>query len=143
MLIVLILVGLFFVLLLVSVHPIRRPSPIVVEAKWIVDSSSVTEISPDVAVEARVTVKAVEEYVGSIVLRVRKDIAVWSDTDYEVSTFPVDIAGGDQKELTVVFQPDQSSSSGMRGYFIQIDYQTTSTTWTMQDTYPPRLRVVD
>ena len=143
MLIVLILIGLFFVLVLAGVRPVRRPSPLVVEAKWVVDGSSVSQVSRGVVVEAKATVEAVEEYVGSIVVRVRKDIAVWGDADYEVSTFPVSIAGGEQKELTVIFQPDQSSSSSMRGYFIQIDYQTTSTTWTMQNTYPPRLRVVD
>lgn len=143
MVIVLILVGLFFVLLLLSVRPVRRPSPLVVEAKWFVDGLSVALVARGVVVEARVTVEGVEEYVGSIVVKVRKDIAVWSDVDYEVSTFPVSIAGGEQKELTVAFQPDQISDNSMRGYFIQIDYQAIGTTWTMQNTYPPRLKTTD
>jgi hypothetical protein len=142
-LVLLVLIGLVVVFALFSSFSGRvRAAPIVKEAVWTVGGSVVTRASVGNKVDARVEVQTVEEYVGSVVVKVRKDIRWWPDADYHVSTIPLNMRGGETTEIEVAFTPDEASSSGMRGYFIEIEFQATRTTWTMENTYPPRLIVV-
>lgn len=113
------------------------------EVVWRVNNQEVTSATLGEKVEAVIIVEATEEHVGSIVVKVRKDIRWWPDSDLHVSTFPVNLKGGEQKEMNVTFTPDEASSGSMRGYFVEIEFRATRTTWTMQNTYPPRLRVTD
>lgn len=141
-LILLVLLGLVVVFALFSATSIPvRAAPIVQEAVWRVDGSAVTTARVGDKVEARLIVQAVEEYVGSVVVKVRKDIRWWPDTDYHVSTIPLNLKGGATTEIKIAFTPDEASSGSMRGYFIEIEFQATRTTWTMENTYPPRLTV--
>lgn len=141
-LVLLVLLGLVVVFVLSSTFSGRvRTAPIVREAVWAVGGSVVTTANVGDKVDARVEVQTVEEYVGSIVVKIRKDVRWWPDTDYHVSTMPLNLKGGETTEIEVAFTPDEASSSGMRGYFIEIEFQATRTTWTMENTYPPRLTV--
>jgi len=143
-LILLVLVGLVLIFGLFSVVSFRaRAAPIVREAFWLVDDQQVTAVGLGERVEAHIVVEAREEYVGSVVVKIRKDIRLWPDSDYHVSTIPVDLKGGEEKELKVTFTPDEASAGSLRGYFIEIDFRATRTTWTMENSYPPRLRVTD
>lgn len=118
-----------------------RFAPIVQEAFWQVDEQRITTASVSSEVEATVAVKATEQYVGSIVIKIRKDVALWPDSDYHVLTVPVDLAGGEEKKIEFTFVPDESSDGGLRGYFIEVDFLATRTKWVMENSYPPRLRV--
>ena len=141
-LVLLVLLGLVVVFALFSSFSGRvRTAPIVREAVWTIGGSVVTTANVGDKVEARVEVQTVEEYVGSIVVKIRKDVRWWPDTDYHVSTMPLNLKGGATTEIEISFTPDEASSSGMRGYFIEIEFQATRTTWTMENTYPPRLTV--
>jgi len=143
-LIVLVLIGLIVIFALFSRISVRvRAAPIVREAVWKVDGSIVTTAMVREKVEVRVVVEAVEEYVGSVVVKIKKDIRWWFDSDYHVSTIPVSLKGGEQKTIEIAFTPDEASSGSMRGYFIEIEFQVTKTTWIMENSYPPRLRVAE
>lgn len=122
----------------------RRNAPVVQGAFWEIGDQAVTTARVGQEVQAHIEIKANEEYVGSIVVKIKKDISLWTDSDYHVQTFPVNIRGGDTEDLTVSFMPDQASGGGFRGlkgYFIEVDFQASGTTWTMENTYPPRLTV--
>jgi len=146
-LIVVILLGLVLIFVLFSRVSVRvRAAPIVPESFWTVGDSAVTTATVGERVEAHVVIEAVEEYVGSVVVKVRKDISNWPDSDYHVSTIPVDLSGGEQEEIKITFIPDQASGGGLRGlrgYFIEVNFQATGTTWVMDNSYPPRLKVLD
>ncbi len=93
-------------------------------------------------VEFHAVIKASEQYTGSIVTKVKKDIAYWFDNDYAVKTYPINLAANQVTELKMTFSPDEASQGRMRGYFLQIDFSGAGTNWVMADSYPPRLQVV-
>lgn len=86
-------------------------------------------------------IRATEEYVGSVVVKVRKDVVLWFDSDYHVLTVPVNLTGGQEKDMEVTFIPDKSSGGRIRGYFIEIDFEATGTKLVMENSYPPKLRL--
>jgi len=128
--------------LLAAQYVSTRPSPVVEEASWRVDGRKVTSVSLGSRVEARIVVKATGEYVGSIVVKVRKDIALWFDKDYVISTTPATLNGGQTLEIKLNFVPDQASGGSLRGYFVEVEFSVTKATWTMENSYPPRLTVL-
>jgi len=140
-LVVLLLAGIAAFTLL-SAHSIRvRYSPIVQEVFWEVDGQKVATARVGTTVKAHVVIKAIDEYVGLVVVKLRKDSAFWFDSDYQILTVPVDLVGGQEKEIDLVFVPDKPSEGNLRGYFIEIDFEITKTKWVMENSYPPRLRI--
>lgn len=118
--------------------------PLVKEAFWLVDGQQATTAGLGDEVKAHVVIQATEEYVGSVVVKVRKDVRLWFDSDFTVSTIPVNLAGGEEKTVEISFTPDEASRdglTGLRGYFIEVEFRATRTTWTMENPYPPRLTV--
>jgi len=144
-LIIIVIIGIILIVGLSSLlSNRRRNAPVVQDAFWEIGDQTVTTTRVGQEVEAHIVVRASEEYVGSIVVKIKKDINLWPDSDYHIQTFPVNIRGGETEDLTVSFMPDQASSGGFRGlkgYFIEVDFQASGTTWTMENTYPPRLTV--
>ncbi len=143
--IILVLLGLIVTSVLISSFTVRvRAAPIVKEAFWLVDGQRVSTADLGEKVEAHVVIQATEEYEGSIVVKVRKDVKVWLDSDFAISTLPIKLAGGDEKTIEIFFTPDEASGgglTGLRGYFIEIEFKATRTTWTMENSYPPRLTI--
>jgi hypothetical protein len=119
-----------------------RSTPTVQDVFWQVGGQRATTVTMNDEVEAHVVVKATEEYVGSIVVKVRKDISFWSDSDYSIKTVPLNLKGDQVTELEFAFVPDQASGRSLRGYFIEIDFSATRTEWVMENSYPPRLKVL-
>ncbi len=141
-LILLVLVGLVVIFGLLFTASTRvRAAPILQEAFWLVDDQRVSTARIGENVEADLVIKATEEYVGSIVVKIRKDIALWFDSNYHISTIPVNLKGGQEQEMKITFMPDEASKGSLRGYFVEIEFQVTRTTWVMENSYPPRLRV--
>lgn len=120
-----------------------QASPAVQQAFWRVNSHNSTTANVSEEVEAQVIVRAKEDYSGSIVLKVRKDVSFWSDSDYATKTFPIDLKSGQTTELELTFTPDQASTGRLRGYFMEVDFLVTHTNWAMANSYPPRLTVVE
>lgn len=143
--ILLVLLGLIVVFALISSYIVRvRAAPKVKEAVWLVDGQRVSTANLGEEVEAHVVIQATEEYEGSIVVKIRKDIKMWFDSDFAISTLPINLAEGDEKTIEILFTPDEASRgglTGLRGYFIEIEFKATRTTWTMENSYPPRLTV--
>lgn len=93
--------------------------------------------------KAHILVKAVGGSLkGTLTIRIRKDLALLPDEDYKVESFNIDISEGQAMELTVTFLAAEKSSLSFRGYFIQVDFNSWGTSWTMESSYPPRLKVV-
>lgn len=143
-LILIVLLGLVLIFGVFTTVSVRvRAAPTVREAFWLVGDQKISTASLGEKVEARIVIKTAEEYVGSIVVKIRKDIAWWPDSDYHVSTIPVNLMGGQEKEIETTFTPDEASTSNLRGYLVEIEFRVTRTTWTMENSYPPRLRVTE
>ena len=143
--ILLLILGFIIISGLISIFSGRNGSaPVVKEAYWQIDGQKVSTSSLGQEVEAHVVVQATEQYVGSIVVKIRKDARLWFDSDFKVDTIPVDLAGGDEKSMELSFTPDETSHgtvTGLRGYFIEVEFRATRTTYTMENSYPPRLTV--
>jgi hypothetical protein len=140
--IIIILLGMIVLFALLPAWSSRqRSTPVVQQVFWQVSSQNVTTAFVNQEVEVHVAIKAAEEYVGSVTLKVRKDVAVWFDSDYTVKTFPVNLGGDQVVELKLPFVPDQASAGGLRGYFMEVDFLSKNTKWVMEDSYPPRLKV--
>jgi len=143
-LVLLVLIGLVLVFGVLSLVSTRaRAAPIVQEAAWLVDDQQVSTATLQERVEAKIVIKATEQYTGSVVVKIRKDVRWWPDSDYQVSTIPVNLKGGDEREIEIAFTPDEASRDGLRGYFVEVGFSATRTTWVMENSYPPRLRVTD
>lgn len=144
--ILLLILGFIIISGLISFFSGRNASaPVVKEAYWQIDGEKATTSSLGQEVEAHVVVQATEQYVGSIVVKIRKDARLWFDSDFKVDTIPVDLAGGDEKSMELSFTPDETSHgtvTGLRGYFIEVEFRATRTTYTMENSYPPRLTVI-
>ena len=145
--IVIILIFAFVIFALLSPHfGGGKPAPSVLEAYWTVDEQRVTSARVGDSVEAVVSVRASEQYVGSIVVKVRKDVSWWFDKDYAVATVPVDMVGGGEPALLKVeFVPDEASVGrvgSLKGYFIEVEFSAVGASWSMDSAYPPRLEVV-
>jgi hypothetical protein len=120
-----------------------QASPAVQQAFWRVNSHNSTTANIGEEVEAHVIVRAKEDYSGSMVLKIRKDVSFWSDSDYATKTFPIDLKSGQMTELELTFTPDEAGAGRLRGYFMEVDFLVTHTNWGMANSYPPRLTVVE
>jgi len=118
-----------------------RYRPMVEEVFWDVDGQRVTTASVGLTVKAHVRIIATEEYVGLVVVKIRKDVALWPDSDYQVLSVPISLVSGQVKEVELAFIPDNPSGGSLRGYFVEIDLKATNSKWVMEATYPPRLKV--
>jgi hypothetical protein len=138
--IILILVALFVILPLFEAR--NRSVPVVQQVFWQANNQNVTSVYLGGEVELHAVIKVTEEYADSVVVKVRKDVAYWFDSDYTVKTFPLNLVGGQTTELELTFSPDEASQGRFRGYFVEIQFSATNTNWVMDDSYPPRLEVV-
>jgi hypothetical protein len=141
--VLLVLLATAAVIAFVLIHSSQvRSSPVVQKVLWRVSGRNSTTADIGDEVEAHVVVKAEEEYVGSMVVKLRKDVSFWSDSDYSTKTVPVDLKGGEATELELDFVPNEASSGSLRGYFVEVDFTLTHTNWVMENSYPPRLKVL-
>jgi len=126
----------------VTAAPLPQGTLVVESAWWTVDGRVVTTARVGQTVTAHVRVRAVGGRVEELVrVRVRKDLALRPDEDYVVSTFTVKLESGQSAELTVVFVASEKSGLLFRGYFLEVDFLYSQWKWTMDDAYPPRLKV--
>jgi hypothetical protein len=131
-LIIIIIVAIVVVFALVSIRSTQLGStPSVQDSYWVISGKRSTVASVGQEVEAHVIIEAKEEYIDSVVVKIRKDISYLPDTDYATKT----------ADLEVTFTPDQTSAGSLRGYFIEVDYSALYTNWVMDNAYPPRLTV--
>jgi hypothetical protein len=144
--IILLILGLIIISGLISFFSGRnRHGPTIKEAYWLVDGQETSTGNIGEEVKAHIVIETAEQYEGSIVVRIRKDVRLWPDVDFAVSTIPVIIAGGHQETVNIAFTPDEATHGwliGLRGYFLEVEFKATGTTWTMENSYPPRLTIV-
>lgn len=115
---------------------------VVESAWWTVNGRVVTSAIVGQVVTAHVRVRAVGGNVQEVVqVRVRRDLALQPDTDLVVNSFNVKLENGQSMELTVTFTASEKSGLSFRGYFLEVDFLNSQRTWTMENSYPPRLKV--
>jgi len=126
----------------VNEAPQARGIPSLQSVRWTVNDKVVTEAQQGQTVKAHVQIKAIGGAVkGTVTIRIRKDLALLPDEDYVVQSFQLDLSEGQVAELIVTFSAAQKSGLTFRGYFIQVDFNSWGTKWTIESSYPPRLRV--
>jgi flagellar basal body-associated protein FliL len=138
--IIIILVALFVIVPMLEAR--NRPAPLMKQVFWQANNQNVTNVYLGEEVELHAVVKATEQYTGSVVVKVRKDVADWFDSDYTVKTFPLNLVGDQIVELELTFSPDEATQGRFRGYFVEIQFSASNTKWVMDDSYPPRLEVL-
>jgi len=116
--------------------------PVIQSIWWTVNDQVVTEAKQGQTVKAHVQIKAAGGAVrGTVTIRIRKDLALLPDEDYVVQSFQLNLSKDQIIELTVTFSAEQKSGAAFKGYFIQVDFDSWGTKWTMTSSYPPRLKV--
>jgi hypothetical protein len=142
LIIIIIIVAIVVVFALVRIRFTQLGNtPSVQESYWLVAGKRSTVTSVGQEVEVHVIIEAREEYIDSVIVKIRKDISYLPDTDYATKTIPVNVKGEQTTDLEVTFTPDQTSTGNLRGYFIEVDYSGLHTNWIMDNAYPPRLTV--
>jgi LEA14-like dessication related protein len=112
-----------------------------VSVYWTVSGTTSNNCQLGDEVIAHVVIRATNAAsTDTITVRIRKDIALWVDQDFEVASFDILLEKDESAEYTVPFTPDQVSGGSLRGYFVEIEG---GLSWTMPDTYPPRLTVIE
>ncbi len=113
----------------------------VIDAFWVKNGIRIISAELGDRVEAHVVVKAFNgQFYGGVKIKIKKDIPLAPDEDFAEADFNIILEEGQETDLTVVFRPDEPSSSRLRGYFIEVLVGGQGT-WTMVDDYPPRLTV--
>ena len=113
------------------------------EAYWTVGGARVTQAKLGQAVQARIAVRAIGGSVDvNVVMKVRKDKVAWPDSDHATASFRIQLGKDQSVELILSFVADQKSDFTFRGFFMQIEFVSWGSSWTMPDGYPPRLRVI-
>lgn len=116
--------------------------PSIVFSWFTINEKTVTEAEQGENVQAHVNIKAINgDITGTLTLRIRKDIYILPDEDYVIKQFSISLSEGQYKEITQSFTASEITSSTFRGYFIQVDFDSWAFSWTMDDAYPPRLKV--
>ncbi len=117
-------------------------TPSIVDVWWTLTDQVITSCQQDQSVSANVEIMAIGGSIsGTITVRVRKDIPFLSDEDHVTRSFTVSLSEGQSGVATVTFVAEQKTGFSFRGYFIQVDFDSWDTSWTMESAYPPRLQV--
>jgi len=117
-------------------------SPQVIDYYWIVGGQKVTSCALGSRVEGHVIIKAVNGPLeGYLSMKIRKDIALLPDQDFVVDAISISVRSGETTDVYAIFYPSEASGLSLRGYFIEVDFTSWETKWTMNDSYPPRLKV--
>jgi len=121
---------------------IKKGSPQIVDAYWIVGGVRVTQAKVGQTVQAHILVKAAGGPIeGDLTIRVKKDM-VLLDTVFIYGSTHVSLKEGESVGLFLSFTADQKSDLLFRGFFIHVDFTSWENSWTMPSSYPPRLKVV-
>lgn len=104
---------------------------------WTAGSSRVTSVASATQVTSNLVVRASGAFTGTVTVEIRQDLIGLPDVSVASRQFNVALSSGQSQSLTLPFTVQKES--GSRGYFVQITWSGGS--WTMPDSYPPRLTV--
>jgi len=115
----------------------------VIEAYWSQNGQKVSTVYKGDVVDAVVKLYCINAPVqGKLTIYVKKDMVALPDQVFASKTFAVNLMPGETKAYSVSFAPDQSSSSILRGYHIEV-WLNNKKIYTMPSSYPPRLKVIE
>jgi len=117
-------------------------APSVISVWWTTTRGTVTEVEQGENVQAHIRIKAINgDIAGSITIKVRKDIPLLPDQDHMIKSYTVTLSENQEREFAVSFSASDAPSYSFSGYFIEVDFTSWGISWTMDDSYPPRLNV--
>ncbi|KXA90015.1 hypothetical protein AKJ61_01680 [candidate division MSBL1 archaeon SCGC-AAA259B11] len=116
--------------------------PSVLDGYWTDEGSEITQTVKGNEIRAHVNFKASEGYLeGTAKIVVRRDISLWSDEDYVTKTESIDISKDETYDLWIDWTPQKATGEdGTNGYHLEF-WWNGEKKWTMDDSYPPRLKV--
>ncbi len=118
-----------------------KPKLEIIDVYWTVKNNVVTEAYIGDTVKICVKVLAKGGVIeGNLEIIVKKDRVAALDTIMKSRLYIVKIYQDESKLLCFTFQPDEASSSTLRGYYIEIKFNG-KIIYTMKTDYPPRLKV--
>lgn len=117
-------------------------APQIMDAYWKAGWTRVTEVSLGTSVQAHIVIKAVGGAIaGNITFRVIGDIPFWPDSQVLYETAYIDLEANEQIDLYITFTASTRTSISFNGYHMDANFVSWGTTWTMTNSYPPRLSV--
>lgn len=143
--IILILVAIFVLVVLFGLFVSGRfflPRPAVTDVYWTVGGERVYTTQINTRVKAHVFLATATEFSGEIIIKIKRDLRFWPDSELTRQTFSVSMASDSVREFTLEFHPDSVSQGQLRGYYVELDFPFGYGRWTMENTYPPRLSVL-
>jgi len=124
------------------------PSYRVDRVEWVAGGHSVTEVSKDTWVDAKITIHTDTGLANArITFCVREDRANAKDHDKACTTRTLYLSAGSSYTVTIHFKATYYKKSYWiysvytRGYFVEVRSGNPHYKWTMDDHYPPRLKV--
>lgn len=121
---------------------VTEGAPSLLNVWWTVNDQVVTVAQKGQTVKANIRIRAQGGSVkGIITIRIRKDIALLPDEDHKVQSLTLSLSKDQVADAVVTFAASEKSGLTFRGYFVQIDFDSWGTKWTMDSSYPPRLKV--
>ena len=127
-----------------ELEPIPEESgyPTVQSTTWKVGGTTVSEATQGQTVTAVIRIASSGgRSDGIVTVHIRKDIALFSDEDLVVNSYQIDLGENEYGDIEVSFVASDKSGFSFRGYFIQVDFDSWGDDWTMESSYPPRLKV--
>lgn len=125
-----------------EVSPEPTGTPSIQSVWWTVNNYIVTEAVKDQTVNANVRISAVDGQISGVVtIRIRKDIALLPDEDYVIKSYNINLVKDQSIDIPVSFVAAEKTGFTFRGYFVHIDLASWSTSWDMENSYPPRLKI--
>jgi len=119
-------------------------TPLVTRVWWTTSAGTVTQVKKGEMVQAHILIKASGGDVqGKVTIHVKKDFAYLPDEILKTQSYTISLYENQQTELIISFTASESTTSTFRGYFIQVDFDAWGFSWTMESSYPPRLRVYE
>jgi len=143
--IILILISIFVLVVLFGLFISGRfflPRPAVTDVYWTAEGERVYTVQVNAKVKAHVFLATGTEFSGEIVIKIKRDLRFWPDSELTRQTFSVSMAPDSVREFTMEFYPDRTSQGQVRGYYVEVDFPFGHGRWTMENTYPPRLNVL-
>lgn len=105
----------------VDVQIAKEPSLEVVDTYWTIGDERISEAKMGDTIGASISIMACNGDIASpLNMHVRKNFPLWFDEDFKIESRLISLKRGGIQTLEVGFEPDEASSSSLRGYYVEV-----------------------